>query len=161
MGIDKFDVANGKGIGVVLWVSGCSVGCPGCHNPECWSPKAGEFFDGQAKQEIFRALKNPYVTRFTLSGGHPFEFYNIRECGELLQEIKEKFPNIQTWGYSGYYFEDLIGRGKPINPFIPEIFMTEVLPYLDILVDGPYKEDRRDISLPFRGSTNQSIIELK
>ena len=103
--ITTCDVANGEGVGVVLWVSGCDVKCPNCQNKETWDPNSGEKFDGDALDIIRNELKKEYITRFTVSGGHPLMPCN-RECVRtILQIINDEFPNISIWLYTGYDYK--------------------------------------------------------
>lgn len=146
--ITKNDIANGNGVRVVLWVAGCDCHCPGCHNPETWDFEAGQKFDDTAKQELFAALAKPHIQGLTLSGGHPLAANNTYACEQLLKEVKQKFPNKDVWVYTGYTYEGI----KKIN--------SSILQYIDVLVDGPYIAEQRDITLAFRGSRNQRIIKL-
>ena len=143
--ITPCDMTNGKDFGVCLWVAGCDKHCPGCHNPESWDPDAGKVFDAEAKSILFEALNKSWVKRFTLTGGDPLSCYNIKESMKLLREIKLKFPHIEIWVYTGYEIQG-----------IPLKFLKNI----DVLVDGPYIEKYRDITLAFRGSTNQRIIYM-
>lgn len=145
--IEKTSIANGEGIRVVLWVSGCSLHCRGCHNPETWNVKSGKPFDEEAKKELFKALDKPYIQGITFSGGHPLENENISEVYNLCKEIKEKFPTKDIWLYTGYQFED-------INSYL-------IMKYIDVLVDGAYIDEQKDITLKFRGSKNQRVIDVK
>jgi anaerobic ribonucleoside-triphosphate reductase activating protein len=145
--IEKTSVANGTGIRVVLWCSGCSLHCKGCHNPETWSPNSGKPFDEVAKKELFDALNKSYIQGITFSGGHPLENENISEVYSLCKEIKERFPTKDIWLYTGYLFED-------INSYL-------IMKYIDVLVDGQYIEEQRDITLKWRGSRNQRVIDVK
>ena len=156
--ISKCDIANGTGIRVVLWVSGCSLHCKGCHNPDTWDFSAGKQFDDNAKQELFNALNKPWVQGITLSGGHPLEYKNLPDVYDIIKEIKTKFPNKDIWLYTGYTLK--------INDFDTSadicwdngLLMNYILSMCDIVVDGPYIEEQRDVSLSFRGSSNQRII---
>ena len=145
--IEKTSVANGIGIRVVLWVSGCSLHCKGCHNPETWDLNSGKLFDENAKEELFEALDKPYIQGVTFSGGHPLENGNITEVYNLCKEIKEKFPEKDIWIYTGYLFEN-------IHSYL-------VMKYIDVLVDGAYIEEQRDITLKWRGSRNQRVIDVQ
>lgn len=146
--ITKNDIANGSGVRVVLWCAGCRLHCKGCHNPQTWDFRAGKAFDDKAKDELFEALNKPYVQGITFSGGNPLD--NPYQIFLLAKEIKEKFPNKDIWLYSGYTYEQICQ--------IREKF--KVLLYIDVLVDGPYIEEQRDISLKFRGSRNQRLIDV-
>ena len=151
--IEKTSIANGTGIRVVLWVSGCSLHCKGCHNPETWSLCSGDLFDEEAKKELFEALDKPYIQGITFSGGHPFEKSNRSTIYCLVKEIKEKFPQKDIWLYTGYTWEEIFEKN------IREI--QRILYWIDVLVDGKYIEEQRDITLRFRGSRNQRIIDVK
>lgn len=145
--IEKTSIANGTGIRVVLWVSGCSLHCRGCHNPETWNVHSGKPFDDKAKQELFDALDKPYIQGITFSGGHPLENENITEVYNLCKEIKEKFPTKDIWLYTGWSFED-------IHSYL-------IMKYIDVLVDGSYIEEQRDLTIKWRGSRNQRVIDVK
>ena len=144
--IDKCSVNDGKGIRVVLYCSGCVHHCKGCHNPETWDFDSGKEFDDNAKAELFESLDKPYIDGITFSGGDPLCSYD--DVFSLILEIREKFPNKNIWVYSGYTLEDLIKCGK-----------EAILEYIDVLVDGRYIEELRDVTLAFRGSKNQRILE--
>lgn len=145
--IEKTSIANGTGIRVVLWCSGCSLHCRGCHNPETWCVNSGRLFDEKAKQELFEALDKPYIQGITFSGGHPLENENISEVYNLCKEIKEKFPTKDIWLYTGLTFENIASY--------------LIMKYIDVLVDGRYIEEQRDIRLKYRGSKNQRVIDVK
>ena len=164
--IEKTSVANGPGVRVVLWVSGCSLHCKGCHNPQTWDFNSGQFFDEAAKQELFDALSKPYIQGITFSGGHPLEPQNSKEVLSLIKEIKDKFPAKDIWLYTGYTFEEICERycnqafyNLYKNAKEPNVWSN--IQYVDVLVDGPYIESQRDITLPFRGSKNQRLIDVK
>ncbi|HIU75248.1 MAG TPA: anaerobic ribonucleoside-triphosphate reductase activating protein [Candidatus Pelethocola excrementipullorum] len=144
--ITKDDMLNGEGLRVVLWVSGCSHNCKGCQNPVTWDPKGGVLFDRAAKAEIFDQLDKDYISGITYSGGDPLFLANREEILALTKEIKEKYPNKNIWLYTGYNWEEV--KDEP------------VIPYLDVLVDGKYIEKERDVSLPWRGSRNQRVIDV-
>lgn len=151
--IEKTSVANGTGIRVVLWVSGCSLHCKGCHNPETWSLNSGKPFDEEAKKELFEALDKPYIQGITFSGGHPLEQRNLITILFLAKEIKEKFPQKDIWLYTGYTWEDIFKMGNRQ--------MRKILYWVDVLVDGKYIEEEKDITLKWRGSRNQRVIDVK
>lgn len=140
------NMLNGDGIRVVLFVSGCSLHCKNCQNKQTWLKDSGILFDENAKQEIFNELKKDYVSGLTLTGGHPLEKYNYDEIYELSKEVKTTFPNKTIWLYTGFKFEDI--KSLPILDFI------------DIIVDGAYIDELRDVSLKWRGSTNQRVIDV-
>lgn len=157
LGIDKSSISNGPGVRVVLWVSGCTCGCKGCQNPESWDFNAGRLFDEAAKQELFYALNKPYIKGITFSGGNPIERKNISCIYDLIKEIKIKFPNKDIWLYTGWKLT--------INDFqqfyLDMTFPNEIYKMCDVIVDGPYIEEQRDITLKFRGSRNQRLIDVK
>lgn len=149
--ISKCDVSNGINVGVVLWVSGCIHHCKNCHNPQTWSVDSGITFDNKAKQELFEALAKPYISRITFSGGDPLHSLNRDTIKALSEQIHNKFPNIKQWLYTGYTFEQICNNGH----------CYEYLPHIDVLIDGKYEEDKRDITLAWRGSSNQRVIDVQ
>lgn len=155
--IKKHDIANGPGVRVSLFVSGCSHHCPGCFNPETWDFNYGNPFDSDAINEVLQAMEPSYIHGFSLLGGEPFELKNQQGVLPLLKEIKSKFPNKDIWCYTGYDFE------KDILENMASTWdeTTEMLSYIDILVDGEFVEAKKDVSLRFRGSSNQRIIDVK
>lgn len=159
--ITKHDIANGPGVRVVLWVSGCRLHCKNCQNPQSWDFNAGNIFDEAAKQELFDALDKPYIKGITFSGGHPLEYQNLPDVYDLIKEIKTKFPNKDIWLYTGYTlsisdFDTTVDCGWD-NAAI----RNYILAMCDVVIDGPYIETQRDITLAFRGSKNQRLIDVK
>ena len=136
--ITTCDIANGNGIGVVLWCQGCSLNCPGCQNACTHASADGIEFTSKEEELIISELQKPQITRLTLSGGHPLESYNIDTCLELCKRVKAELPDISIWCYTGYVWNDI----KDL----------EIMNYIDVLVDGPFVEKIKDISLPWRGS---------
>lgn len=149
MKIEKVSIGNGLGCRYVLWCSGCSIRCEGCFNPETWDFNAGKPFDEKAKQFLFEQLSKPYIKGLTISGGHALEPENFETIMHLVKEVKTKFPTKDIWLYTGYLYEELYYRD-----------ISRILLYIDVLVDGPYIEEQRDISLAFRGSKNQRLINV-
>ena len=145
--ITKDDMLNGDGLRVVLWVAGCEHKCPNCQNSVTWDINGGLEFDDEAKQEIFDELDKPYISGITFSGGDPLHTQNRESIGALIVEIANKYPNKTIWLYSGYEWQDI----KHL-PFMQ---------YIDILIDGPFIEKLKDTSLPWRGSSNQKVIDVK
>lgn len=146
-GITKCDIANGNGFRVVLWVSGCDHHCPGCHNPETWNPCYGKLFDVFTVLEILDALDKDYIEGLTLSGGDPLKKENIPYVYWLVKQVKEKYPNKDIWCWTGDTLEQLESRKD----------VKELLKYIDVLVDGEFIQSKRDITLAWRGSSNQKI----
>jgi len=145
--ITKCDMLNGPGLRVVLWVAGCSHGCKNCQNPITWDINGGLLFDESAKEEIFRELDKEHVNGITLSGGDPLHIRNRHEISNLIDEIKEKYPEKTVWVYTGYQYEDV----KELS----------LINKIDALVDGRFVEDLKDEDLEWRGSKNQKIYFLK
>ncbi|MCD7855187.1 MAG: anaerobic ribonucleoside-triphosphate reductase activating protein [Clostridiales bacterium] len=141
------DMKNGSGLRVVLWVSGCSHRCHGCHNQITWDEKSGLVFDEEAKAEIFSQLEKDYISGLTLSGGDPLFFNNRQDVTELLKEVKERFPQKNIWLYTGYLWEEI--KDLPL------------IKYVDILVDGRFISELKDNNLKWRGSSNQRVIDVK
>ena len=145
--ITKEDMLNGDGLRTVLWLAGCSHACPGCQNPVTWDVKGGLPFDEEAKQELFEALAPSWISGVTFSGGDPLHWQNRKEVGNLIEEIHEKFPEKTIWLYTGFLWEDI--RDLP--------FLKNV----DVLVDGPFVEAEKDVTLHWKGSANQRVIDVK
>ena len=148
--IDKCSVSNGIGVRTVLWVSGCDIRCRNCHNPQTWDFNSGIPFTEDTMQEILYDLSKPYIKGLTLSGGHPLDPHNAPKVLEIVKRVKMVFPNKDIWIYSGYEWENII----------KDETLREILKYIDTLVDGAYIDELRDISLAFRGSSNQRIIDV-
>ena len=155
--IKKYDIANGEGIRVTLFVSGCTHHCKGCFQPETWNFSYGKLFDDAAKEEILKALDSSFINGLTLLGGEPFEPENQRGLLPLLREVRSRFPLKSIWCYTGYTLEsDLLSESRARCECT-----DEMLSMLDVLVDGEFVEELKNISLPFRGSENQRIIDMK
>ena len=142
---------NGDGLRVTCWVSGCSIGCFNCYNPQTWDFNSGIPFTDDTMQEILYDLSKPYIKGLTLSGGHPLDSLNAPEVLKIVKRVKMVFPNKDIWIYSGYEWETII----------KDETLREIMKYTDVLVDGPYIDKLRDVSLAFRGSSNQRIICAK
>lgn len=159
--IEKTSIANGEGIRVVLWVSGCRLYCKGCHNPETWSVNSGKLFDDAAKKELFEALDKPYIRGITFSGGHPLENENVETIYLLIKEIKERFPTKDIWLYTGYTLEQIFPT-VITDDFDPNrVYRQEIVRMCDVLVDGKYIDEQRDLTLKFCGSKNQRVINIQ
>lgn len=152
--IKKHDVANGPGVRVSLFVSGCEHYCKGCFNSEAWDFSYGRVFDENAESEIFAALGKPYIKGFSLLGGEPFHPKNRPALALLLEKIKKTFPEKDVWCYTGYNLETELLFGKEDEN------ARRMLENIDILVDGRFVEEKKNLSLRFRGSENQRIIKL-
>lgn len=151
--IKENDIANGPGVNVSFWVQGCKNHCKDCQNPETWSFTGGKEFTKDTLNNLFKALKANGINRsLSILGGEPLCPENIPVTKYVIQQVKEKYPETKIYLWSGYYYDELI-KNKEIK--------EEIFPYLDILVDGPYINSQRDITLKWRGSRNQNIIYLK
>lgn len=153
-GIKWTDTANGLGIRISLFVSGCSHGCPGCFNQEAWDFQAGSPFTPEIAEEIIDKLGASYIKGFSLLGGEPLAPKNQAACLALLKQIRKAYPQKDIWCYSGYVFDDLVS-GKVGES------AKEILSVIDILVDGLFDETKKNLSLRFRGSENQRIISCQ
>jgi anaerobic ribonucleoside-triphosphate reductase activating protein len=138
---------NGSGLRVVLWVSGCSHCCTGCHNQVAWDPAGGLLFDDAAKSEIFEQLAKNYISGITFSGGDPLYAANRLEIRALAAEIRQKYPDKTIWLYTGALWE--------------QIFKEPLLNDIDVLVDGEFMESKKDVKLHWVGSANQRVIDVQ
>ncbi len=154
--IKNCDIANGPGVRVSLFVSGCTHRCPGCFNAEAWDFDYGTPFTQQTIDEILEMLKPSHIKGLTLLGGEPFEPQNQPEIVKLLRQLKTVYPEKSVWAFSGYLFDEDILAGR-LGPW--EI-TKEYLNYLDVLVDGPFVMEKKDLNLRFRGSSNQRLIDV-
>ena len=152
------DIANGEGVRVSLFVSGCTNHCKECFNPETWNFEYGKPFTDETEQYILDNLKSDFVNGLTLLGGEPFEPKNQEVLLPFVKRVRQMYPNKTIWAYSGFRFEDeLLRAGSYANCE----YTLELLQNIDILVDGRFDRDLRDIRLNFRGSRNQRIIDVK
>lgn len=156
--IKKTDIANGEGVRVTLFVSGCRIHCPGCFNSCTWDFDYGNPFTPDVQEEIIQALKPDYIAGLTVLGGEPFEIENQKELVKFLSLVKRTYPEKTIWCYTGYLYDaDLLPADGKRHCEVTE----EMLSCIDVLVDGPFMQDLKDITLKFRGSRNQRILELK
>ena len=144
--ITKDDMKNGTGLRAVLWLSGCSHECKGCQNPITWDPDGGLIFDEASRSELYDILSREYIDGITLSGGDPLYEGNREEVLKLVKDIRNNFPDKSVWIYTGYDYE--------------KVCNLEIMDYTDVLVDGPYIEEQRDVSLRWIGSANQRVIDV-
>ncbi len=154
--IKNNDIANGPGIRVSLFVSGCTHRCPGCFNEEAWDFQYGQPFTQKTMDDLLEMLAPNYIKGLTLLGGEPFEPQNQPHIVEFLRQVKSVYPNKSIWAFSGYLFDKDILTGR-LGPW--EI-TEEFLSYLDVLVDGPFIQEKKDLTLRFRGSSNQRLINV-
>ena len=151
--IKNFDVANGPGIRVSLFVSGCPHACPGCFNEIAWNYAYGEKYTEEVEEKVLTALSKPEIQGLSLLGGEPLYPANLRAILQLLRKMKERLPKKDIWCYSGYTYEELLSREGEEKEELDELFS-----YLTVLVDGRFIEAEKDITLLFRGSKNQRLI---
>lgn len=157
------DVCNGNGLRVVLWLSGCSHHCYNCQNPQTWNPNSGIPFDEAAKQEIFTELSKDYISGITFSGGDPLHENNLDEVHKLVKEIRISFPKKTIWLYSGYSYSEIFrGQSSCLSQEgLNNFKRREIISNVDVLVDGEYIDEQRDITLKWRGSSNQRVIDIQ
>lgn len=155
--LKKCDISNGIGVRVTLFVSGCTNHCPDCFQPQTWDFGYGKEFTEDTKAEIFAELDKPFVNGLTVLGGEPFEPRNQRELLPLLREVKAKYPGKTIWCFTGFRLDDeLLTDGS-----YPRCEATDaMLACIDVLVDGRFMKELKDISLQFRGSRNQRVIDM-
>ena len=156
--IKNCDIADGDGVRVSLFVSGCRNHCKGCFQPETWDFNYGKPYTKETEDRIIEFLKPEYIDGLTLLGGDPFENENQEELVHLLERVKKEFGDTKDiWCYTGYVYEDIIS-----DNFVRKTpYTTKLISLIDILVDGPFIEEEKDLTLRFRGSRNQRILNLK
>ena len=171
------DQNNGDGLRVVLWLSGCSHHCKGCQNPQTWDTSSGVPFDESAKEEIFKELNKDYISGITLSGGDPLNEANLDGVLDLVNQIRLLFPQKTIWLYTGYrvrgiqeglfvltpnVITDKISDHKEIIDRVnDDVKRSDIIKKCDVLIDGRYIEEKRDITLKWRGSSNQRVINVQ
>lgn len=150
------DIANGLGVRTVLFVSGCRNRCKGCFQPETWNFCNGQLFDKEAEDAIIESLKPTYIKGLTLLGGDPFEPENQNGLISFVRKVKKECSDKDIWAYTGYLLDrDLVLGGKLYTEVT-----NELLSYIDVLVDGPFMEEKKSLSLKFKGSANQRVIDM-
>lgn len=154
--VKKNDIANGTGVRVCLFVSGCKNHCKGCFQPETWDFEYGEKYTSEVEEGILKELDGKRYEGLSILGGDPMEERNQKDVAGLLKKEKELHPKHTSWAYTGYLFEDLLPGGKKNTEY-----SLDILNNLDVLVDGRFVEEKKNISLAFRGSENQRIIDVQ
>ncbi len=155
--IKRIDTANGTGVRVSLFVSGCNHHCKNCFNQEAWDFNYGKLFTEEQIEEILGYLDHEYIAGLTLLGGEPFERDNQIGLLPLLRKVKAKFPEKNIWCFTGFYYDTEI-----MEKMYPRWQCTrEMLSYIDVLVDGRFEEDKKDLTLKFKGSSNQRTIDVQ
>ena len=150
------DIADGEGVRTTLFVSGCTHHCKGCFQPETWDFDYGDEFTGTVMEQILDSLAPDYIDGLTVLGGEPFEPDNQRALTPFLELVKARYPQKTIWSYTGDVYEDLADPASPRHTEVTDRMLASI----DVLVDGPYREDLKDITARFRGSSNQRIIDL-
>ena len=145
--IRPLDIANGPGIRVSIFVSGCRNRCPGCFNPETWNFTYGQQFTSETMSELLWALKDPNIAGLSILGGDPFEMENCETVYHICKKVKERFPDKTIWCWTGYSLDD--------------VWEEKALRYIDVLVDGRFEQDKKDLRLKWRGSSNQRVIDIR
>ena len=169
--IEHEDVCNGDGLRVVLWLSGCSHHCYNCQNPQTWNPDSGIPFDESAKQEIFNELSKDYISGITFSGGDPLHENNLDEVFKLVQKIRISFPYKTIWLYTGFRWNYIMNY-QPVETddfdYIEESYndavmekRKQIITLCDVIIDGEYIDEQRDITKKWAGSKNQRVINVK
>lgn len=151
-GIDKCELCNGNDIGISLYVQGCDAHCKNCFNPETWDFGGGVRFSAATERDFFESMNKPYIKRVAFLGGEPLDKRNAPTVLRLIEKVRCKTPIKSIWVYTGYKLEDL--------EFSCDESVRKILSLIDVLVDGRYVDELRDLSLPFRGSSNQRIIDM-
>lgn len=164
--IRDVDTANGPGIRTSLFVSGCNHHCKGCFNPEAWDFEYGQDFTTKELKKILDNLSKPYIMGLTILGGEPMDPKNVTEVSRLIQRVRIDYPHKSIWVYTGYTVEELMQRvqNRFIDPEIDQLVgyaTSRILENIDVLVDGKFIEEEKDLKLRFKGSRNQRVINMK
>ncbi|MBS5619884.1 anaerobic ribonucleoside-triphosphate reductase activating protein [Eubacterium sp.] len=165
--IRSMDISNGEGVGVSLFVQGCPFHCKNCFNSETWDFNGGKEWTEETKNKFMELIDRPYIRRVSILGGEPLHENNLSEVLSLVKEIREKFPDKTIWLYTGYSIEDIVNfNTKPYSVVqqyfdIDNFIRNAILIYVDVLVDGEYIDEQKDLTLKFRGSKNQKVIDVK
>ena len=147
--IERCSLVNGPGVRTVLWVAGCEHMCPGCQNPCTWDSNGGIFFDAKAEAELFDYLSNKYCQGITFSGGDPLHHSNRDEIGRLAKKVKDLYPQKDIWLYTGYTWSEILDLD------------LEWLSFIDVVVEGRFVLEKRNVELMWRGSDNQNVVSVK
>ena len=153
------DIANGEGVRISLFVSGCTHHCKNCFNQVAWDFSYGQIFDEEVQEKIFEGLKSGYIAGLSLLGGEPLEPQNQEALYPFIKKIREKFPNKTIWCYTGFVLDEKTGTLTSVEK--NTIYTQRLISLFDVLVDGPFVEELKDIRLKFRGSSNQRVIDVK
>ena len=149
--IRKMDISNGEGVRVSLFVQGCSFHCKNCFNPETWNFDGGKFFTDIEKEKIIKLVNKDYIAGLSILGGEPLHSNNIEAVSDVCKNFKKIYPNKTIWLWTGFKYEDILKRENNCN----------ILNYIDVLVDGQFEENKKDLTLKWKGSSNQRVIDCK
>ena len=159
--IRNMDISNGKGLGVSLFVQGCSFHCKNCFNHETWDFDGGKEWTPEIKEKFFKLINRDYVERVSILGGEPLVDKNVEAVLDLIKEIRFKFPNKKIWVYSGYEWNTIVTSDLNFERDKISKIRRDVLNYIDVLVDGKFDEEKKDLTLKWKGSTNQHVIDVQ
>lgn len=162
--IKNFDIANGSGISVSIFLSGCPIHCEGCFNSDVWNPESGQPFTDETMEYLMQLCSNEHIDHLSLLGGEIFASYNIYTTYEICKEFKKRFPNKKIWAWTGFTYEELLSEeynlALGLYGYIDDIpFLT--LNLIDVLIDGRFIEKQKDLTLPYMGSKNQRVIDVQ
>lgn len=160
--IREMDISNGEGIGIALFVQGCPIHCKGCFNSSTWDPNGGTPFDGYDKVKLTLLANKPYIKRLSILGGEPLAEYNVKEIADIIKTFRMVYGNnIKIWLYTGYTYEKIMKKRLFKSDNIIDQLRKWIVNNVDILVDGQYKDELKDMNLKYRGSSNQRVIDTK
>ena len=159
--IRELDISNGEGVGVALFVQGCRFACKNCFNPETWDFKGGKEWTPEVEDKFIELASRPYIKRLSILGGEPLADENLDGVLHLVNRFRLSFPNKSIWIYSGYRWSEIFNDGVYLTKDCPGWKRREIIKKCNILVDGRYIDSQRDISLPYRGSKNQRVIDCQ
>ena len=161
--IDECEICNGLNVGISLFVQGCHRHCFNCFNPETWDFNGGKEWSQEVEDKFFKLINRPYIKRVSFLGGDPLEPENLETISDLIVKIKSEFPQKKIWLYTGKNLTvtDFLRSAESYSPLISDYYWYKSIQSCDIIVDGDYQDDKRDLTLPFRGSSNQRLIDVK
>lgn len=165
--IRSMDISNGEGVGVSLFVQGCPFHCKNCFNSETWDFNGGKEWTEETKNKFMELIDRQYIRRISILGGEPLHKNNLSEVLSLVKEIREKFPDKTIWLYTGYSIEDIVNFNTNSYSVVQQYFdidnfvRKDILIYIDVLVDGKYIDEQKDLTLKWRGSKNQKVIDVQ
>lgn len=161
--IDELEYVNGNGVGVSIYTQGCAFHCKDCFNQEAWDFDGGYNWDAEIKDHVLELLKRPYVTRLSVLGGEPLDGKNVRTLYLFLKEIKQQFPTKKIWLYTGYIYENILinNLNQLLHSTQTDEYRQSIVKLCDVLVDGQFETDKKDLTLKFRGSKNQRVIDIQ